>query len=245
MARMFDRFPSIGEDPATGSAAGPLGAYLAVAQPRRDPGHVAIAQGERIRRPSVLYVDVAGDGGAWRIDVGGGVRSSGRAVRALALTCLAPHARLRGGAHAAGRHRLHDVRALVGSSGTSDRDPRCRRSPGCSGLGVDWHEDVPRGLPEFVTSVSKTVVPFYSAGLAADGCLIRHHETWAVSILRRRSPRHDEELGRRPTASATRTAGAVGPRSSSRLSFIGATAYRLGAPSTPVGWAPRGVAQPG
>ena len=29
VARMFDRSRSIGEDPATGSAAGPLGAYLA------------------------------------------------------------------------------------------------------------------------------------------------------------------------------------------------------------------------
>ena len=39
MARMFDRGANIGEDPATGSAAGPLGAYLAEACAGGAPGH--------------------------------------------------------------------------------------------------------------------------------------------------------------------------------------------------------------
>ena len=58
MARMFDRWPSIGEDPATGSAAGPLGAYLAEHARAGMPGHVTIAQGELVGRPSVLHVDI-------------------------------------------------------------------------------------------------------------------------------------------------------------------------------------------
>jgi trans-2,3-dihydro-3-hydroxyanthranilate isomerase len=77
MARMFDRFASIGEDPATGSAAGPLGAYLSRHGLAGMPGRVVVAQGEMIRRPSLLYVDVAADGDTWAIDVGGGVRVVG------------------------------------------------------------------------------------------------------------------------------------------------------------------------
>jgi PhzF family phenazine biosynthesis protein len=77
MARMFDRFASIGEDPATGSAAGPLGAYLSRHGLAGMPGRVVVAQGEMVSRPSVLYVDVAADGDTWAIDVGGGVRVVG------------------------------------------------------------------------------------------------------------------------------------------------------------------------
>jgi trans-2,3-dihydro-3-hydroxyanthranilate isomerase len=77
MARMFDRWASIGEDPATGSAAGPLGAYLSRESLAGMPGHVVIAQGEMVRRPSVLFVDVAADGDVWAIEVGGGVRVVG------------------------------------------------------------------------------------------------------------------------------------------------------------------------
>jgi trans-2,3-dihydro-3-hydroxyanthranilate isomerase len=77
MARMFDRWPSIGEDPATGSAAGPLGAYLAEHARAGLPGHVTIAQGELVGRPSFLHVDVERAGTSWTAYVGGGVRIVG------------------------------------------------------------------------------------------------------------------------------------------------------------------------
>jgi trans-2,3-dihydro-3-hydroxyanthranilate isomerase len=77
MARMFDRWQSIGEDPATGSAAGPLGAYLAVHGLSGMPGSVTVAQGELAGRPSFLHVDVAPVGDSWTIHVGGGVRRVG------------------------------------------------------------------------------------------------------------------------------------------------------------------------
>jgi len=77
MARMFDRSASIGEDPATGSAAGPLGAYLSRHGLAGMPGRVVIAQGELAGRPSMLHVDVAPDGDSWAIEVGGGVRVIG------------------------------------------------------------------------------------------------------------------------------------------------------------------------
>jgi trans-2,3-dihydro-3-hydroxyanthranilate isomerase len=77
MARMFDQWPSIGEDPATGSAAGPLGAYLSVHGLAGMPGRVTIAQGELTGRPSFLFVDVQADGDSWAIGVEGGVRRVG------------------------------------------------------------------------------------------------------------------------------------------------------------------------
>jgi len=78
-ARMFDKGSTIGEDPATGSAAGPLGAYLATHELLETPGSVVIAQGEQVGRPSFLHVDVDRDrdGDTWRVDVGGGVRPMG------------------------------------------------------------------------------------------------------------------------------------------------------------------------
>jgi trans-2,3-dihydro-3-hydroxyanthranilate isomerase len=71
-ARMFAAGVGVDEDPATGSAAGPLGAYLA------DRGAISssrltISQGVEIGRPSTLVVDVERDGPTWRITVGGGV----------------------------------------------------------------------------------------------------------------------------------------------------------------------------
>jgi trans-2,3-dihydro-3-hydroxyanthranilate isomerase len=76
-ARMFDKGASIGEDPATGSAGGPLGAYLSIHQLAGMPGRVVIAQGEQVGRPSFLHVDAAADGDSWSIGVGGGVRPVG------------------------------------------------------------------------------------------------------------------------------------------------------------------------
>jgi trans-2,3-dihydro-3-hydroxyanthranilate isomerase len=77
MARMFDRWPSIGEDPATGSAAGPLGAYLTRQGLAGMPGSVVVAQGELTGRPSFLHVDVEAVDGSWIVHVGGGVRVVG------------------------------------------------------------------------------------------------------------------------------------------------------------------------
>jgi len=65
-ARMFATVVPGGEDPATGSAAGPLGAYLAE---RAGLERVRIRQGEQMGRPSVLEVEMAGG----RPRVGGGV----------------------------------------------------------------------------------------------------------------------------------------------------------------------------
>lgn len=65
-ARMFATVVPGGEDPATGAAAGPLGAYLAE---RAGLERVRIRQGEEMGRPSVLEVEIV-DG---RPRVGGGV----------------------------------------------------------------------------------------------------------------------------------------------------------------------------
>ena len=77
MARMFDRSAEIGVDAATGSAAGPLGAYLSEHDAGGMPGHVTIAQGEMIGRPSFIEVDVARHDAGWVAFVGGGVQIVG------------------------------------------------------------------------------------------------------------------------------------------------------------------------
>ena len=76
-ARMFDATFGIGEDPATGSAAGPLGAYLAEHGLGGMPGSIVVRQGERVGRPSELHVEVWDEGGRWRVRVGGGVHVVG------------------------------------------------------------------------------------------------------------------------------------------------------------------------
>ena len=65
-ARSFTRTVEMGEDPATGSAAGPLAAYLAERTGRQ---RIVIRQGEEMGRPSVLEVEME-DG---RPRVAGGV----------------------------------------------------------------------------------------------------------------------------------------------------------------------------
>jgi trans-2,3-dihydro-3-hydroxyanthranilate isomerase len=65
-ARMFTRLVEEGEDPATGSAAGPLMAYLA---DRTGAARVDIAQGVEMGRPSRLVAEVEGE----RVRVGGAV----------------------------------------------------------------------------------------------------------------------------------------------------------------------------
>ncbi len=77
MARMFDRGANIGEDPATGSAAGPLGGYLALHRLAGMPGTVVIAQGEMVGRPSFLHVEAQPQGESFSVRVGGGVRIVG------------------------------------------------------------------------------------------------------------------------------------------------------------------------
>jgi trans-2,3-dihydro-3-hydroxyanthranilate isomerase len=72
-ARLFDAGLGIGEDPGTGSAAGPLGAYLAVRGVDGMPGRLTISQGQQVGRPSVLHVEVEPDGDSWSVRVGGGV----------------------------------------------------------------------------------------------------------------------------------------------------------------------------
>ena len=77
-ARMFDAEFGSGEDPATGSAAGPLGAYLAEYGLAAMPGSVLIRQGEQVGRPSELHVEAWREDGAWRVRVGGGVHVVGQ-----------------------------------------------------------------------------------------------------------------------------------------------------------------------
>ena len=77
VARMFDSETGVGEDPATGSAAGPLGVYLAEHGLAGMPGSVRVRQGEQVGRPSALEVDVDRDDERWIAWVGGQVRSVG------------------------------------------------------------------------------------------------------------------------------------------------------------------------
>ncbi|HTG48283.1 MAG TPA: PhzF family phenazine biosynthesis protein [Actinomycetota bacterium] len=77
VARMFDRSIEIGEDPATGSAAGPLAAYLSQHRLAGMPGSCRIEQGERVGRPSVIRTEVRDVDGNWRALVGGDVRIVG------------------------------------------------------------------------------------------------------------------------------------------------------------------------
>ena len=71
-ARLFGAGVGVDEDPATGSAAGPLGAYL-VEHGVSAEGPIVISQGSEIGRPSTLRVEVRRDGGRWEVRVGGGV----------------------------------------------------------------------------------------------------------------------------------------------------------------------------
>jgi trans-2,3-dihydro-3-hydroxyanthranilate isomerase len=82
-ARFLGPTVAIVEDPATGSAAGPLGAYLARYGLARMPGRVLVRQGEQVGRPSELHVEVGPEGDSWRVRVGGGVHVVGRGSFAL------------------------------------------------------------------------------------------------------------------------------------------------------------------
>jgi trans-2,3-dihydro-3-hydroxyanthranilate isomerase len=80
MARMFDASFGVGEDPATGSAAGPLGVYLASRGLAGMPGEAVVAQGEMVGRPSFIHLDVRPQGDSWNVRVGGGVRIVGEGL---------------------------------------------------------------------------------------------------------------------------------------------------------------------
>ena len=80
MARLFDASFGVGEDPATGSAAGPLGVYLASRGLAGMPGDAVVAQGELVGRPSFLHLDVRADRDSWIVRVGGGVQIVGEGV---------------------------------------------------------------------------------------------------------------------------------------------------------------------
>ena len=71
-ARMFAPGVGVAEDAATGSAAGPLGAYLAE-QGLLPGGRLTISQGMELGRPSTLTVDVQRRDALWEVWVGGGV----------------------------------------------------------------------------------------------------------------------------------------------------------------------------
>lgn len=69
-ARLFAPDLGVTEDPATGSAAGPLAAYLAS---NGVDGPLEIRQGEEMGRPSVLHASAKPSGDSWRVFVGGKV----------------------------------------------------------------------------------------------------------------------------------------------------------------------------
>jgi trans-2,3-dihydro-3-hydroxyanthranilate isomerase len=78
-ARCFAPFAGIPEDPATGSAAGPLAAYLARVGALEIGATAVIAQGRHCGRPSEISVSVTAEG-----DRLTGVRVGGRVVPVLA-----------------------------------------------------------------------------------------------------------------------------------------------------------------
>jgi trans-2,3-dihydro-3-hydroxyanthranilate isomerase len=74
-ARMFANDLGVPEDPATGSAAGCLAAYLLEhSYLGTDSVDVRVEQGYEIGRPSLLYLQAARDGDEMRVDVGGKVQ---------------------------------------------------------------------------------------------------------------------------------------------------------------------------
>jgi trans-2,3-dihydro-3-hydroxyanthranilate isomerase len=79
LVRFFGPQVGISEDPATGAAAGALGA-LRVAE-GGDPGPVTIRQGQHVGRPSTIHVEIGGQPGHPT-----GVRVSGTAVPVLQAT---------------------------------------------------------------------------------------------------------------------------------------------------------------
>lgn len=74
-SRMFAPGLGVAEDPATGSASGPLGAYLVAHNlvPRERAGRIVSLQGVAMRRPSRIHIAIGQNGGGAieRVQVGG------------------------------------------------------------------------------------------------------------------------------------------------------------------------------
>ncbi len=74
-ARMFAPLAGTWEDPATGSAAGPLGCYLVAhgLVPRERAGKIVSLQGVAMGRPSRIHIAIGTDAGGaiTRVQVGG------------------------------------------------------------------------------------------------------------------------------------------------------------------------------
>lgn len=79
-ARLWAPEAGVSEDPATGSAAGAVAAYLAAAGRFPAEGSLVIRQGEEIGRPSVLSAWVEGAGTNLTVSVGGRVWIVGEGV---------------------------------------------------------------------------------------------------------------------------------------------------------------------
>ena len=78
-ARMFANDLGVPEDPATGSAAGCLAAYLLEhSYLGTDPVDVRVEQGHEIGRPSLLYLRATRDSDEIKVDVGGKVQMVAR-----------------------------------------------------------------------------------------------------------------------------------------------------------------------
>jgi trans-2,3-dihydro-3-hydroxyanthranilate isomerase len=80
--------PNLGvpEDPATGSATGPLAAFMLaydLAPATNDGAHFISEQGTAMGRRSELHIRLSGDGGAQGIEVGGYVAPLTRATMNL------------------------------------------------------------------------------------------------------------------------------------------------------------------
>ncbi|MFD3662827.1 PhzF family phenazine biosynthesis protein [Streptomyces sp. NPDC058659] len=74
VTRMFSPYDRVPEDPACGSAAGPLAAHLVRHRLLASGVQLTLSQGEAVNRPSTLYAQAAADqDDIQSIDVGGGV----------------------------------------------------------------------------------------------------------------------------------------------------------------------------
>ncbi len=85
-ARMFGEALGIVEDPATGSAHGPLGAFLAwtgVVDAARGPVEALSRQGVEMGRPSDIHLRIRLEGGEPAVEVGGGAVRLARGVLEL------------------------------------------------------------------------------------------------------------------------------------------------------------------
>ena len=88
--RMFAPFHGVPEDPATGSAAGPLAVHLARHGRIGFGDEIEIRQGEEIGRPSRLYARAEGSGGQGGAGAGRRVGGHRRPRRIPPQLALAP-----------------------------------------------------------------------------------------------------------------------------------------------------------